>query len=87
MRHAGLHELLLDLFPAPLSASAHGQHRYLTALMSGIFTHAQARRAAKTLGFDPLAYAEDSRTTLQQLRLLCQDHLSGLYAELKQAQP
>ena len=86
MRHADLRALLFSLFPPLPPAPADAQQRHLTALMSGIFTRAQARSAAKSLGFDPLAHAEDGRSTLQQLRLRCLDGIRGLYAELKAAQ-
>ena len=81
-RRLALADLLLTLFPIAASAPADEQRRHLTRLLTGAFTRRQANAAAKSLGF---ATAEDGRTSLRQLRLLCLESIERVYCSWKEA--
>jgi hypothetical protein len=83
LRDAPLCELLGDLFPPAPSASADEQHRSLVTSMCGLFSRAQASRAARALGFDPTGDVRTSREALTHFRLLCLSAIDELYTERK----
>jgi hypothetical protein len=69
---------LLSIFPCP--APVPSQH--LTRMLCDAFTRSQACAASRLLGFPS---AEDGKSTLLQVRLLCLKHIDSLFRGLKRA--
>jgi len=81
-RASSLTRQLASLFPSPpwvTSLDLLGRHR--TLVSCGAFTRAQATSASRSLGF---ASAEDGRSTLLQMRLLCLQHIDALFRRRKE---
>jgi hypothetical protein len=76
-----LSELLFSLFPPAATATAQERLRHLTSLLVGAFTGLQATAAAKRIGFPS---AEDGRSCLLQLRLLCLESIRRIYRSWKE---
>ena len=86
-RQLSLPRLLASLFPPPPAASVAEAHRLLTCAMSGAVTHRQANAAAKSIGFDVVAQAKESRAAIVRLQLLCLSSTDKLYTNLKERPP
>ena len=72
---------LESLFPCPPSVTPRELRRHRTLVSCGAFTRAQATSASRSLGF---ASAEDGRSTLLQMRLLCLQHIDALFRRRKE---
>ena len=89
-RRSPLTELLLGLFPmsscgiATVYGASDGHARrdfHQTTNMCGMYTGAQMTAAIKTLGFERTAKGQ---TSMQQLRLMCIEHIQLEYTSQKQ---
>jgi exonuclease III/ribonuclease HI len=78
-RGLSLEDLLLTLFPNPVHASAEQVQFRSACLLSGAFTRAEAKSAARTVGFDLQQDADSARATFVRLRLMCLDGVRNFF--------
>jgi exonuclease III len=83
MRGAALPQLIGDLFPPAIGASDDERRRTLCTAMCGLFSSAQVKSAARTLGFTSAGDLPAGRKALVDFRLLCLSALDDLYATRK----